>query len=196
VTGQNLQCQSANPSISTNIETPGAAPEQPTTPAGELKAETVMAGLRAEQNLGLAVVGGLAAAVVGAAVWAAVTLVTGLQIGWMAIGVGFLVGGAVRLIGKGVTKPFGYVGAAMSLLGCLLGNLLSLCAIVAQQEGVSLSLVLLNLNPLAIPAAMMATFHPMDLLFYAMAVSAGYRFSFRRVTSADVARITTELLIV
>jgi len=221
VTAKNLQWHSVEQSLSTRIETPiatperapsqpgpaqrrregqdkalDAPPEQPPTPADELDTETLMAGLRAEQNLGLAIVGGLAAAVVGAALWATVTLVTGLQIGWMAIGVGFLVGGAVRLIGKGIAKPFGYVGATLSLLGCLLGNLLSLCAIVGRQEEMSLSVVLLNLDPLAIPGAMMATFHPMDLLFYGMAVCAGHRFSFRRVTSADGARITTELLVV
>jgi len=171
-------------------------PERPQAPASQIETEMLMASLQSEQNLGLAIVGGLAAAVVGAALWAIVTLATGVQIGWMAVGVSFLVGGAVRLIGKGMAKPFGYVGATLSLLGCLLGNLLSLCAIVGQQEGISLSLVLLNLNPAAIPGAMVATFHPMDLLFYGIAVCTGYCFSFRRVTSADVARITTELLVV
>ena len=82
------------------------------------------------------------------------------------------------------------------MLGCLLGNLLSLCAMVGQQEGMSLSLVLLNLDPMAIPGAMVATFAPMDLLFYGIAVYEGYRFSIRRVSSADMARITTELLFV
>ena len=174
-------------------ETPSKSPATPDSP---IETETVMASLRAEQSLGLALVGGLAAAVVGAALWAVVTLATGLQIGWMAVGVGFLVGGAVRLIGKGMGKPFGYLGATLSLLGCLLGNLLGLCAVVGQQEGMSLSLVLLNLDLAAVPGAMIATFAPMDLLFYGIAVYEGYRFSIRRVSSADMARITTELLFV
>jgi len=221
VTAKNLQWRLAEESPSTETETPVATQEQeprqpeparrhrlgeddpgktpsewPETPGSQIETETLMASLRAEQSLGLAIVGGLAAAVVGAAMWAVVTLATGLQIGWMAVGVGFLVGGAVRLIGKGMAKPFGYLGATLSLLGCLLGNLLSLCAIVGQQEGMSLSLVLLNLDPMAIPGAMVATFQPMDVLFYGIAVYEGYRFSLRRVTSADVARITTELLVI
>ena len=68
------------------------------------------AQLDAEQNLPLGVCGGLLAAVLGAAVWAGVTVATGYQIGWMAVGVGFVVGFTVRLLGKGVTLfPFSSV---------------------------------------------------------------------------------------
>ena len=36
---------------------------------------------------------------------------------------------------------------------------------------------------------MRATFNPMDLLFYGIAVYEGYRFSFRQVTQADLMKI-------
>ena len=95
---------------------------------------------------------------------------------------GFLVGGAVRTLGRGDDKSFGYLGATLSVLGCLLGNLLSVCALVAGQEGLSTSAVLAHVcrNPALIPAAMIATFHSLDLLFYGIAVYEGYRLSFRR----------------
>jgi hypothetical protein len=36
---------------------------------------------------------------------------------------------------------------------------------------------------------MRATFNPMDLLFYGIAVYEGYRFSFREITKKDLIRI-------
>jgi hypothetical protein len=161
------------------------APEVALDPA---QTEELMAGLRAEQSLTIGILGGLLAAVVGAILWATVTVATGFQIGWMAVGVGFMVGRTVGVLGRGVTKRFGYIGAALSLIGCLIGNLLSVCVIVAQQQELALSFVLTHLNPAAIPELMAVTFHPMDLLFYGLAVYQGYRFSFRRVTTADVTR--------
>jgi len=195
VTAKNLQQHPVQQSSSQKYEAIDASGAQAVQNAqsAPMDTETLTAQLSVEQNFGLAVVGGLAAMVVGAAVWASLTLATGFQIGWMAVGVGFLVGGAIRLIGKGATKPFGCLGAALSLFGCLLGNLLSLCAVVGREEGMSLSLVLLNLDLAAIPGAMVATFAPMDLLFYGIAIGEGYRLSLRRAPVSDLAQITTEL---
>jgi hypothetical protein len=129
---------------------------------------------------------------VGAILWATVTIATSFQIGWMAVGIGAMVGGTVRVLGKGITKPFGCVGATLSLLGCLAGNLLSICVVIAQQHELPLTYVLTHLNPAAIPEAMAVSFHPMDLLFYGLAIYAGYRFAFRRVTASDVERLASE----
>src|SRR5690606_40980371 len=78
--------------------------------------------LRLEQNLPLALLAGVAAAVLGAVLWAIITVATNLQIGYMAVGLGFLVGYTVRFAGKGLDKVFGILGSALSLGGCLLGD--------------------------------------------------------------------------
>jgi hypothetical protein len=158
----------------------------------QAKAEALIHEIRARQSLTMGIAGGAVAACIGATIWAAITVATNMQIGWMSLGVGFLVGGAVRLLGKGIDKPFGYAGAALSLVGCLLGNLLSVYAILAQQEGLSYAYVLTHVNLAAIPELMKVTFDPMDLLFYAIAVYEGYRFSFRRVTQTDIVRVAPE----
>ncbi len=167
----------------------GAGEERAVTEIDQEKMAEFLEEIRQRQNLVLGIVGGLTASIAGAAIWAAVTVVTGFQIGWMAVGVGFLAGGAVRFLGRGIDASFGYAGAALSLFGCLLGNFLSLCAIVAQEEGIGLFTALTHLNPAGIPEAMVATFHPMDLLFYGIAVYEGYRFSFRRLSQADIAHL-------
>jgi hypothetical protein len=129
------------------------------------------------QNLPMGLVAGLAAAAVGAAVWALVTVLTEFQIGWMAVGVGFLVGWAVRLAGKGSTPVFGVVGAALALGGCLAGNLLTICIVGARQLNLSVTEMIARLTPALTRDLMWETSGPIDLLFYALALYAGYRYS-------------------
>lgn len=164
-----------------------AAP-QSSEPADPVKIELLIAELRAKESFLLALVGGLAAAVLGAIAWALVTVATTYPIGWMAVGVGLLVAGAVRTLGRGIDKSFGHLGATLSVFGCLLGNLLSICMVVASQEGVGPLAVLAHVggHPAIIPGALIAAFHPLDLLFYGIAVYAGYRFSIRRVTAGEL----------
>jgi hypothetical protein len=99
----------------------------------------------------------------------------------MAVGVGFLVGFSVRHFGKGIDPVFGIVGASLALVGCLLGNVLTMLALGAQAENISYIDVLLYANYSLIPEAMMETFSPMDVLFYGIAIYEGYKFSFRKI---------------
>jgi hypothetical protein len=142
--------------------------------------------LRSQQNLLGAALAGVCASALGAAAWAGVTMATGYQIGWMAIGVGFLVGFAIRIVGKGLDGIYGVLGAVLSLLGCLAGNLFAVCGILAQQEGLPFLELVGGLDFAAAKQLMVATFSPMDLLFYAIAVYEGYKLSFREVTEQDL----------
>ncbi len=142
--------------------------------------------LESEQNLLLAVVGGLGASLLGAGAWAGITVVSGYQIGFMAIGIGFLVGIAVRALGNGVTSIFGVLGAALSLFGCALGNLFAVTALVAREHGVAFSHALSQLDTDMVVELMVAFFSPMDLLFYAIALYYGYRLAFRQLTNEDL----------
>ncbi len=91
--------------------------------------------LRSHQNLIGGTIAGFLASCVGAALWAVVTIATGMQIGWFAIGIGFLVGYALRTFGKGLEPVFGFIGGALSLLGCLVGNLLAMIGLIAGDNG-------------------------------------------------------------
>lgn len=148
--------------------------------------QTAWQTLRGEQNLAIGLIAGLIAALAGAAVWAALTAVTEYQIGWMAVGVGFLVGYAVRFAGKGLDKIFGVAGALLALVGCLLGNLFTVCYFVGVNQEMSFFEVLSRLTPSIVVDLLAVTFSPMDLLFYGIAVYEGYRFSFRQVTEAEL----------
>jgi hypothetical protein len=142
--------------------------------------------MREEQDLSRGVFAGLGAAILGACLWALVTVITQYQIGWMAVGVGFLVGFAMRTFGRGVDKVYGYTGALLALFGCLLGNLLSVCIVLGNQADTGALAILTSLNWATIQELMLATFQPMDLLFYGLALYEGYKFSFRKLSDKEV----------
>jgi hypothetical protein len=149
----------------------------------------IVARLRSEQNFNLAMIAGIGAAVGGAVLWAVVTVVTKMELGLMAIAVGYLVGRAIRETGKGIDAKFGYLGAACGLLGCVLGNMLSALAFYADHQHATLAGVLGNMDLNLLLRLMTGFFQPMDLLFYGIGIYEGYRFSFkyRLATSASVA---------
>ena len=127
------------------------------------------------------VLAGLGAAIVGAVLWAVITVIMKAQIGFMAIGVGLLVGFAVRAIGKGSSATYGVIGAVLALFGCVLGNLLTGCALLAHEQNAQLSSVTFSVlsSPSASFALLQAMFDGMDLLFYAIAAYEGFKFGRR-----------------
>jgi hypothetical protein len=152
----------------------------------QIKFQMIEQELKVDQNLSFGTIGGVIAAAIGAAIWAIITALSNFQIGWMAVGVGFLVGYAVRISGKGIDKTFGVVGAVLSILGCVLGNLLTTCILISRHQDIPVLQLLSGLNPEIVVEIMKATFNPMDLLFYAIAVYEGYRFSFRRLSKEEL----------
>lgn len=150
------------------------------------KLNLYMEKIKLEQNLAMGFIGGLAAAVIGAIVWAVITVVTEYQIGYMAIAIGFLVGFSVRTFGKGINTIFGVIGAVLALIGCLLGNFLSLVGFFADAEGMSYLEILSQIDYALVPEIMIETFNPMDVLFYGIALYEGYKFSFRQITEEEI----------
>ena len=164
-----------------------ASPEEPVL--NEQQAAMLMQIFAEEQNLLVGSVGGLLAALLGAAIWAAVTVATEYQIGWMAVGIGFLVGLTMRYVGKGIAPLFGSVSAVLSLVGCLVGNILTYTWFIADMEGLSFMEVASQLNVAMIIGLLTSTFAAVDLLFYGLAAYFGYKYAFRQVTQADIDRV-------
>jgi drug/metabolite transporter (DMT)-like permease len=159
--------------------------QQPVLSAAET--QLALQALRSEQNLVMGALAGLAAALVGAAIWAIITALTQYQIGFMAIGIGFLVGFAVRAAGKGIDPVFGVVGAALALLGCVLGNLVMVLYFLANKEQMPLLELLSRLDLKLVQRVMTATFDVMDMVFYGIAMYCGYKYAFRQVTKDQLA---------
>jgi hypothetical protein len=154
-------------------ETPTAAPAAATPRA------LTVAEARTQQNFAFAAMAGVGAAIVGAVLWAIVTVVTEMELGLMAIAVGYIVGQAIKATGKGIDVQFGVLGAVCALLGCVLGNVISAVALYAKFEHLPLDSVFNLLSVDFLSRTTTAFFQPLDLLFYGIAIYEGYRFSFR-----------------
>ena len=142
--------------------------------------------LQSEQNLGMGIAAGLVAALLGAAVWGAFTFYTGYVYGIIAVGVGFLVGYAVRTFGKGLSNLYGVIAALLAFFGCALGNLLTVTASLAKYEGVPFFEALSKLDLELIQELMVASFEPLDLLFYGFAIYEAYVIAFRRLSQEEL----------
>jgi hypothetical protein len=141
-----------------------------------LSAHPAIERLDDQPSLLMGLIGGVIAMLVGAIAWGAITYFTEYQIGWMAIGVGFLVGIAVRFFGRGKSMVFGISSASLALIGCILGNFLFYAGAIAREESVAFLEVLFFFlfNPAALIQLFVLAFDFMDILFYVLALYAGF----------------------
>lgn len=146
----------------------------------------VIEKLRSEQDFKSAIITGTVTAIIGSLLWAAITVSTEYQIGYMAIAIGFGIGYVIREFGKGIDPIFGYLGAILALLSCIFGNILGIIGFVANQEGLSYINTLLGLDYSLLPSVMAESFSPIDLLFYGFAIFEGYKYSFRKITEKEI----------
>lgn len=138
--------------------------------------EQALAQLRSGQNFPLAIVAGLAAAIVGAVVWAGVVYATNYEIGLIAVALGAVVGLAIRATGHGVDQKFGILGGACAAFGWGLGTVLADVGLAAQQFDKPFMEVLTTADLMALISTLAS---PMDLLFLGIAVFEGYKLAFR-----------------
>ena len=144
---------------------------------------------RDEQNFVMGVTGGFLGAAIGAVLWAVITVLTEYQIGYMALGVGFLAGFGVKLLGKGIDAKFQYAAAALALVGCLAGNLMVVIVFGSLETGISITTILSRLTPAIVVDLYKATFNPIDLLFYGLAVTIGYKYSLKTIPQEDLEKL-------
>ena len=147
------------------------------TPAPPLDSETALRVASHQQNFGLGLIGGVVAMLLGTTLWVVITVVTNFQIGYMAVGIGFLVGFAIQKLGRGFEPRFRYLGAGLALLGCVLGNLFTGCEAVATSYKVSFGHVVSALTPSIAWVILSTTFSPMDILFYVLGAMAGWKYA-------------------
>jgi hypothetical protein len=136
----------------------------------------------------LGTLGAIAGALLGAIAWGAITATTHLQIGYMAVGVGFLAGYGMRVLGGGRDRADGVIAGIVAFAGCVLGNLLTVVIDFAPHDNAHRGILELTtvvvLNPKLAWLLLRESFSIMDVLFYALAVYAGYRTALKPAVTA------------
>ncbi|MEN8201974.1 MAG: toxin-antitoxin system YwqK family antitoxin [Bacteroidota bacterium] len=145
--------------------------------------------LRKYQSFLYAVTGGLLVTVFSVLAWTGITVTTGYQGVYMALGVGLLVGLGVRFFGAGIYKVFGILAAVLTLAGSLLGNYLSQTDFLAALQSSPGIGVLDYFRPDLMLNTMLDAFVPLDLLSYCSAILLGYLLAIRRVRAKKLAKL-------
>lgn len=145
--------------------------------------------LRRYQSFIYALIGGLLVTAIASVGWAFITAISGYQEVYMAVGVGLLVGIAVRFFGAGVKRIFGVLAALFALAGSLLGYYLSQAGFPEELQLVGIIKVPDYLKPDLMLNTMQGSFVPLDLLFYALAILLAYLLAIRRINSRKMARL-------
>ncbi len=147
--------------------------------------------LVAEQNYPAAFLSGAVSGLVGAILWALITVLLEIQFGIMAVGVGILVGLAMRKFGKGIENKFGITGAVFAFLACLLGNLLSITVLLANYHDISFVEVITKVGINQILSLHVGNIGVMGMLFYLLAIYVGFRLSVRKITDKTIEEINS-----
>lgn len=155
----------------------------------EIKAKLpveILNQLRQQQNLTKAIVAGVLAALLCSILWATFTVYTTIQFRGMALLLGAGVGFAMRRTGKGIDVIFGVAGAIISLIGCVLGNFLSVIGFLALENNLGYFDTLLRFDYSYFGEVMVATFDIRHIFFYIFAIGVGFALSKKTITDKDV----------
>ena len=137
---------------------------------------------RSQQQLPFATLAGFIGALIGSAVWLGFTVAANTQIGWMALGVGLIVGAMVRHTGQGFDRIFGVMAATAALAGCAIGTLLAGCWLLSvESEQLFFADLVLSLTPGLVTGILRAMLSTPNLVFGGVAVIGAYWISVRRI---------------
>jgi hypothetical protein len=137
--------------------------------------------LRRYQSFLYALIGGLLIAAAASVVWVLLAETSGFQGVYFAVGVGVLVGLAVRFFGAGISRLFGVLAALLALAASLLGHYLSQSGFLVEVQSAGIKKGLYFFSTDLIVSTMLEVFVPLDLLFYGLALLLGYLLAIRRI---------------
>lgn len=107
--------------------------------------------LLAEQNFAAAVIGGAIVALLGAAALGFTVSSWRSTYGFVAAGVGLIIGVSVGFFGRGITTKFGVLAALYTIASCVLGNVVGVIMMLSRANSTSPIDILLS-NSLALLA--------------------------------------------
>ena len=124
------------------------------------------------QSIRNAIVAGLIIVVVFSVFWVALTTLLNQVFPWFTVALGFLLGYAIRLAGRGVDWRFPVLAAVLAMAGSLFANIVVAASVTAEEFGTGTLLVLQSVTSMTWPVFFDEVLTIADA-FYAV-VSAGF----------------------
>jgi hypothetical protein len=132
-------------------------------------------GRFAQPNLAAGVIAGLLAGLVGAILWGGFTALTHFRIGYLALGIGVLVGYAIVQVGQVRTPAVGATAAVITLVACAAGDTGSIYFQAAHESHLSVGTLLSLSSPFTVFREDISH-NAFGLVFFAIAAWAAYRY--------------------
>ncbi len=133
------------------------------------------------QSLRAAFTAGLIVIILFSLLWLLLSQIRNEIYPWFALLLGPPMGLAVRRAGLGLDWRFPTLTAVMTLLGCLVGNVVVAAAFTAPELGMSTLDVLFNLTTLTWYSFLVTMLTPADTIFAVFAAAVAAFFSLRRL---------------
>ncbi len=142
--------------------------------------------LREQQRFHAGLIAAIVAGIAGALVWAAVSSRQDSRYALLAVGLGVVVGRAMRWQGKGIELRFRIAAACVAVVALAAGNVLVIVAYIARFFGLGYVEVMSRLSPAIIWEVLVTTTTLFDLLCYAVAIYYAAKLAPRQLTRGDM----------
>ena len=93
--------------------------------------------LISKQNFAAAVIVGAVATILAAAAYGIIVATWAFSYGFVAAGVGIVIGLSMQFLGRGISMKFAVVATVYAIIGCVLGNLFRVIIELAQANATS-----------------------------------------------------------
>src|SRR5690606_13217371 len=126
--------------------------------------------LISEQHFAAAVIAGAVATVLAAAAYGIIVAEWAFTYGFVAAGVGIVIGLAMQFLGRGISMKFAAVATVYTITGCVLGNLFRVIMELARASATSPIDVLRNNSLLVLAESSISYLSFLDFVYWFVAV--------------------------
>lgn len=141
--------------------------------------------LISEQNFAAAVIAGAVATVLAAAAYGIIVAEWAFSYGFVAAGVGIVIGLAMQFLGRGISMKFAVAATFYTITGCVLGNLFRVIMELARESATSPIDVLRNSSLLVLAESSISYLSFLDLVYWFVAVFCAVFFARRALSRAE-----------
>ncbi len=145
----------------------------------ETEYDDLIDSINSKANYSLSIILGLVFGIVGAAIWAIISKVTGYNLGIVAILIGFLISQGFVIAGRSTKVVMGIVAAIIAVISILIGNIILAFLFISEYVDMTFFEVVQNFDYGNYLFELLQDIHtPFDIVFYPIAMMTAFRRSY------------------